>query len=93
VRDLPDEPSERVLFDRDDLVTACRLLHHPHLRWTIGMALSAEPADRDARRQCREALVEAIQKQQGAELARGVRLAMLLLAVGLEPAQPTDESP
>jgi hypothetical protein len=92
MRDLPDEPGEGVLFDTADLATACRLLHHPHLRWAIGKAVSVEPADRDAQRQCREALVEAIQKQQGAELARGVRLAMLLLAVGLELAQPSDES-
>jgi hypothetical protein len=86
MRDTPSTNDDgRVLFDAADLVRAVRMLAHPHLRWTIGMAMSAEPADREAQRQCREALVEGIRKQSGDEAARAVRLAMLLVAAGLQP--------
>jgi hypothetical protein len=92
LRDLPTDDSEPVTFDAADLLCAARLLSHPRLRWVIATAAGAETADRDARDQCLAALVEGIQKQQGDEVARGIRLAMWLLAVGLEPAQPSDAS-
>jgi hypothetical protein len=93
MRDTPstNDDGRVLLFDTADLVRARRMLAHPHVRWTIGMAMSAEPADRATQRQCVEALAEGIHKQSGDEAARAVRLAMLLVAAGMEPAQPTDE--
>ena len=92
MRDLPDNPDSPVTFNGHDLLCAVRLMSDARLRWVIATAAGAEPANSDAQRQCRAALSEGIEKQQGAEVARAVRLAMWLLAVGLELAQPSGES-